>query len=165
MNTDTIIQASAQIVRITELKEGDVYKRVDSTTYGAENNKLVFGVVTSIMHNGVDGAICAIEIKQEAFSANTVTQQKVFTLNSNIAIFPAQPDELKQWAMDLQAEFDKKVADARGALETAQAQRAHVGNMIARALRGELTAPATAEGKAPALEAASTIEAAAEPSF
>ena len=116
MQTETIIRASAQIMRITELHAGDVYKRLE--TSGMESN-LVFGIVTDVMSNGEDAAVVATEISKSYYGP-TVRELKIFTTLSNVAIFPATPEEIAQRFAEYREEMGKKVAEAQKALDKAR---------------------------------------------
>lgn len=92
MDTKTLIQSTANIVRIVSLKPGDVYKRLHKD-YDHSTPEIRIGVVTDIMHNGETAVITAVEHHKDYNGVNQAV--KTFTENSNEQIFAAQPDELK----------------------------------------------------------------------
>ena len=49
METKTLIQSTATIIRVTSLEKGNVYKRLEESSYGT-GSKLLFGIVTEIMN-------------------------------------------------------------------------------------------------------------------
>lgn len=112
MQTSTLIQASADVVRIVSLKTGDVYKRLnDRTSYGTSvEPTLRFGVVTDVLNNGADAAITAIEF--DATYNDAKPEVKVFRTGTDVALFAATPDEVI-------AHLDQVTAAARRAVEEA----------------------------------------------
>lgn len=119
MRTESIIAASATVTRITELHPGDVYKRLDSTY---NESTLVFGIVTDVMSNGVDGAVVAIEVKKSVYDPQTIREVKVLSTTSDVAIFPAAPMEIKMRFSDLRDEFGRKIEAAQRELDKAREQ-------------------------------------------
>ncbi|MGH1563086.1 hypothetical protein [Mumia sp. DW29H23] len=113
MDTTTLIQASAKVVTITELKPGDVYKRVDDA-YGG--TKLIFGIVRDVMNNGTDAAFTALEVESGYQPTPTV---KVFKAGASLSLFAARPDEVSAHLVDVQMAAARRVADAERALTTA----------------------------------------------
>ena len=67
MHTKQIIQASANVIRITNLRKGDVYKRIDDSSYG---DKVHYGVVLNLYNNGEKTYIETIEYKARAGPGN-----------------------------------------------------------------------------------------------
>ncbi|HET8661094.1 MAG TPA: hypothetical protein VFM55_19115 [Micromonosporaceae bacterium] len=142
MQTSTLIQASADVVRIVSLKTGDVYKRLnDRTNYGtAVEPTLRFGVVTDVLNNGTDAAITAIEF--DATYNDAKPEVKVFRTGTDVALFAAKPDEVI-------AHLDQVTASARRAVEEANKElgkKRAVLELAQRAFdqRAELTAAQTA---------------------
>lgn len=121
MKTRQIIEASADVLTIVTLKKGDVYKRVvEASTF--ESSRLQFGIVTSVMHNGEDGAIAAIEYGI-SYSGLDV-QQIVMTTGSDIAIYPATVEEVREHLSQIRQTLDRKVKEATDAVEKATMLRA-----------------------------------------
>lgn len=89
METRTLVQGSAQIVRITSLKKGDVYKRLETTSYSSP--KLFFGTVTDVLNNGEQSSIIALEYDSSYSSVEVNT--KVFASDTELALFAADPRE------------------------------------------------------------------------
>ncbi len=92
MKTQNVIQASANIIRITQLKKGDVYKRVEEANYGGASIR--YGVVIDILNGGEKGFIESIEYTKSYSSIEAVV--KVFTGNDDIAIFPTTIEEVNE---------------------------------------------------------------------
>lgn len=149
MQTKTLIEASAEVLTITRLKAGDVYKRIAPPTYSGDP-ALKLGVVTSVMNNGEDSAFTSLELTPTY--AGITAETKVFTAGMDLVIFPATPDEIQVHCTDAQRGADKAVQEAAEKLNSARATQALVSQTIARVLRGELTAPASGD-HVPALPA------------
>jgi hypothetical protein len=135
MDTSQIVRSSAEVVSIVRLHPGDVYKRVESGYSG--DASLRFGVVQDTMNNGTDAAVTAIEWKAEY--AAVVTEIKVFDGSSPAAIFPATPDEIESFLIDLEKSAQQAVENAERAGENATKQMRRV-QILADQLHG-LTAP------------------------
>lgn len=136
MQTTQMIRNSAEVLTIVSLAPGDVYKRVEETSY--DGAKIRFGVVQSVMNNGTDAAVTAIELTP-ALPASVVAAQKVFTGSKPEAIFPATPDEVTAHLEALLDAAQKAVARATEEQEKAQRQYALVQSV--RASVGTLNAP------------------------
>lgn len=141
MHVRNLIEASANVVTITTLKRGDVYKRIIPATQYA-TARLQFGVVTSVMNNGERGAITAVEYAQD-FSAGVVATLAVFESETDVALFAANPEEVMEHVAEMRQAVERKVA------ETAQ-KASEARDMLARTsevLDGliELSAPQTSD--------------------
>src|SRR5690242_13776997 len=112
MQTQQIIEASADVLTIVTLKQGDVYKRVIEASQ-FESSKLQFGIVTSVMHNGHEGAIAAIEYGMDYSGLQVKTV--VMTTGSDIAIYPATPPEVAEHLAQIRQTVERRVRDAENA--------------------------------------------------
>ena len=138
MQVQQVIRNSADIVTITNLAPGDVYKRIEESSYG--DPVLRFGIVQSVMNNGEDAAVTALEYAPD-YTLGATTAVKVFTGTKPVAIFPATPDEVLD-------HIDGLEKAAEEALDRAtEAERKAVANLDrVRTLRlsiPSLTAPTT----------------------
>lgn len=104
METRQVIQASANIIRITNLSKGDVYKRIEESSYSEPGVK--YGIVMDLLN---DGNECFIEVLEYTKSYSTVSCSiKVFSGKKDVAIFPATPEEVKEY---LQSSVDSMERD------------------------------------------------------
>lgn len=140
MQVQQIIQASADVLTITRLAPGNVYKRVGETGYNGEPT-LRFGVVQSVMNNGTDAAVVALEYERD-YSTGVAVKMAVFNGGRPAALFPATPEEVTAHLDDLQQAAERKVTEATAALVKAQEAAAVVAQV--REQVGTLTAPDTA---------------------
>lgn len=119
MITKQAIQASANVIRITEVKVGDVYKRFsDSDSY---EDRVYYGIVKAI-HN--DGENAIIEAVEYCYRYSDITVElKVMKGTKEYTIFPATPE-------DLNTELDKaRIAQVR-AIEKANEEIAKANRLI-----------------------------------
>ncbi len=113
MQTKNIIQSSANIIRITQLHKGDVYKRIEESSYGDPTVK--YGVVMDILNQGDKGFIEALEYTK---SYSTIDASlKIFGGDKDIAIFPTTIEEVKNHLNSAVESIRKSIEDKRQALE------------------------------------------------
>lgn len=139
MQVRQIIQSSADVLTITRLSPGDVYKRVAENGYNAEPT-LRFGVVQSVMNNGEDSAITAVEWESD-YSAGAKATVKVFDGMKPAALYPATPDEVATHIDGLIASAERALREAEDAV-TKKAAALGAVRAMAQSV-GELTAPET----------------------
>jgi len=136
MQVQTLIQPQAEIVNIIQLREGDVYKRLQEGVYGG-TDEIKFGVVTGVVNNGTQSAITALEY---AASYNSVTvEHKTFSGTKELAIFPANPIEFAEHIDSLLNALDNGIADKERDL----AKQRDLRERVAKIKPGELTAAVT----------------------
>src|SRR5690606_11828344 len=97
METQTLVQASAEIITIHTLKKNDVYRRLETSSY--KGDQVMYGVVTDIGHNGEDAFIVSLEFDPND-SAGDITP-KTFGTSSNLALFACTPEEFTAAAADV----------------------------------------------------------------
>ena len=56
MQTKQIVQSSANVIRITKLVKGDIYKRFEQNS-----DDTYFGIVTDVLNDGINTIITATE--------------------------------------------------------------------------------------------------------
>jgi hypothetical protein len=147
VQTTNLVQASADVVRITTLTAGDVYKRFDTPSYGGPD--LLFGVVQDVLNNGTTVVITAVEYSNQGVSV--VAKMKVFGPGTDLALFAATPAEVGAHLGEVLKAANYAVVDAEKSLAAARAARDGVRAALARSLDGELTAAET-EVERPALQ-------------
>lgn len=118
MQVQQIIKASADVLTITRLSAGDVYKRVDTTGYNGEP-VLRFGVVQDVMNNGEDAAVTALEYERD-YTEGVKATLRVFTGAKPAAIYPATPDEVRAHLDDLEAGAERNLREAREKVRKAE---------------------------------------------
>jgi len=121
MQVQNIIQPAATIIRITEVKPGDVYQRLVKATYSGDKDKVVFGMVMSVLVNGEDAAITAIEFTAPMYGGTMEPEIKVFANGTDMALFPAT---VKEWNTHMSGALAKQTKEVEKAEATAERQRA-----------------------------------------
>lgn len=151
MQVQQLIQASANVITITALTPGDVYKRVTEGYSG--DATIQFGVVQSVMNNGTDAAVTALEYSPD-YQQGVVAKTAVFTGSKPQAIFPATPAEISVHLADLTKQAERVLKEKEKAL--AEAIKAHeaVTALATRIAAAELTEPST---HAPAINGELTV--------
>lgn len=97
--TESLVRASAEVVTITTLRKGDVYRRLYKPAYAPE--RMVFGVVLSIDHNGTNAAITALE-----FGPDTAPERAVFGTTIELNIFATTVEEAQQAFREIEAKAE-----------------------------------------------------------
>ena len=141
MQVQQIIQASADVLTVTRLAPGNVYKRVEDSGYGGP--VLRYGVVQSVMNNGTDAAVTALEYEAD-YSAGAKAIIKVFNGSTPAAIFPATPAEVTVHLDELMESARQAVIRAEEDLIKKQGALSAVVKMVESI--GDLTAPESTTG-------------------
>lgn len=145
MKTQTLVQDSAQIVRVVTLAEGDIYKRVDNKSTYSEA-KLSFGVVTSIMNNGESVAVTALEVQFDGYNSASV-RNRVFTADEDLQLFPATRGELLAHREDVMRAMRRAKESAESSLEEAIRRFEHAETVFGH-MAAALDAPQVLEVEA-----------------
>ena len=116
MRIDSIIQTNADVARIINLAEGDVYRRVITSNYSEP--KIVIGVVRQILQS-TDGTT-VVGVEYEKSFTGVAVKEHVMTGNSDVMIYPATPNELREALADFRDDLESKVDHAHRELERAQ---------------------------------------------
>lgn len=153
MRTETLVRASADIIRITTLNEGDVYKRLADKDYTG-NYKALFGIVQSVDFNGVDTLISAIEFDSD-FNGIGAPKHKVFGADADLKLFATSLDEVNLHLDDVEKVSAAAVETATKALRAAEATYLTTVNLLEKVRRQGLTAPAVSSE----LESADVVDA------
>lgn len=106
MQTKNLIQTSANVIRITNLKIGDIYKRYNDSSY---DSSVMYGLVKAINNNGEQTFIEAVEYKKSysSIDANFV----VFGGEKDINIFPATLEEIQDEFGKIVVKLEKEVKE------------------------------------------------------
>jgi hypothetical protein len=120
MQVQNIIQPAATIIRITEVKPGDVYQRLVKATYSGDKDRVLFGMVMAVLVNGEDAAITAIEFTPPMYGGTTEPEVKVFANGTDMALFPATVEE---WDTHMRGAISKQVKEVEKSEATLRRQR------------------------------------------
>jgi len=91
MNQQNLIRASANVVKITNLKVGDVVKQIEASNY---DDGIFYALVTDILNNGEDAFITLTRYKKSYSGIDCGV--KTFSGKQELNIFPATVDEVKE---------------------------------------------------------------------
>ena len=90
MNTKQLVQSSVNVIRITSINPGDMYKRFDDSS--SYSNDTFYGIVKGVHNNGEKTVIETTEFKRSYSSLDI--SNKIFTDKSeNFVVFPATLEE------------------------------------------------------------------------
>lgn len=130
MQTHSIIQSSANVIRITNLLKGNVYKRINKKY--SDSYESVYGIVQDIMNDGDKTFIEAIEYTKDwsSISSNVV----VFSGNDDLHIFPTTPEEIEEYFKGTIRSIEKSISEAEKELD----QKAKCLKMAKEFVEGEL---------------------------
>lgn len=135
METRTLIEPTAQVITITKLSKGDVYKRLVKNY--SDTYDLRIGVVTDVMHNGSEAALTALEFSSSYM--NATAEIKVFGGDNDLALFHADPAEIEAYLGDVLKESERTVESKRKEVEKAELVSQTVRNVMLS--KHQLTAP------------------------
>ena len=107
MQTKTLIQSSANVIKITELVVGNTIKVV-KTDYN-NNPELYYGVVTDLINTG-EKSYVQLSIYKRAY--NRIESESVlYNGEKDIDIFPATPEEVKEFLSEAVVAMRKSFED------------------------------------------------------
>lgn len=112
MQTKNVIQTSANVIRITNLKKGDIYKRYEDSSY---SSSLYYGLVKDIKNNGEETFIEAIEYKKSYSSVDA--DLKIFSGSKDLAIFPATLEEVQEEFSGVVEKLEKEIKEKQKEIE------------------------------------------------
>ena len=92
MQTQEIIQANCNVIRITSLRKWDVFKLVDTTYSSAE---IKYWVIVDIMNSWDKSFIEVVQYDKRYW--NITAEIKIHEWTKDISIFPAKIDEIKEY--------------------------------------------------------------------
>jgi hypothetical protein len=104
MNTKNIIQASANVIRITSVKVGDIYKRFDD-----QYDYTYFGIVKNVWNDGVSAIIESVEYRYSYSSIDV--QYKILKGTKDYTIFPATLEDLQNEFAGCIAKKEKEIEE------------------------------------------------------
>jgi hypothetical protein len=114
MQTKQAIQTSANVIRITSISAGDVYKRFEE---GYED-KTYYGVVKAV-HN--DGEKTIIEATEYCYRYSDLSvDHKIISGTKDYIIFPSTPEELNLEFSKAKKSQIKKIENAKEQIEKSE---------------------------------------------
>lgn len=105
MEIKQAIQSSANVIRITNISTGDVYKRFDPSY----DDKVHYGVVRNVHNDGEKAIVEAVEYTKSWNGVDIAI--KVIRGEKDYTLFPAEPEELNVELESVVASKQKAIAD------------------------------------------------------
>ena len=137
MQTATLVHQTSEKVVISQLAEGDVYKRlIPKTAYEVE--KIVMGVVTDILHNGETAVVQATEFEADTYSVTP--KMRVFGPDTDLILFPAKPEDIEQHYAEVRKYAETQVKDAQKTLRQREDVVLHLATIVERLVSKGLAA-------------------------
>lgn len=134
MNVKQAIQSSANVIRVTSISPGDVYKRFDPSY----DDKVYYGVVRNVHNDGETAVIQAVEYTK---SYNSIDINfKVIRGEKDYTLFPAEPYELNVELGDVVTKKEKLIADKTNEIKKLEAEIQELNGIISGDLLRDLKA-------------------------
>lgn len=107
MQVQQAIQSSANVIRVTSVSAGDVYKRFDDSY----DDRVYYGVVRSV-HN--DGETAIIEATEYSYRYSSLEVNiKVLRGDKEYKLFPSNPEELNLELSDVVEKKQQEIEKAQ----------------------------------------------------
>ena len=132
MQTKQIIQSSANVIRITNIAKGNIYKRFD-------DNYTYLGVVKSVLNDGEKTIIEATEYRA-SYSGMEATN-KVIKGENDYTIFPATLEDFEQEFTSVVESLKKKIEDSKKSILDNEKTIEFTNRLISGELQKELSVP------------------------
>lgn len=133
METQQAVQVSAQVVRITNVKAGDVYKRFDKDY----DDRVYFGVVKAVHNDGDNAIIEAVEYNYRYSSLSV--DYKVLKGKNDYILFPCTPEELNLELDKARKSEQRKIEDAQETIEKSTRLLQEIDGLITGETQKKLT--------------------------
>lgn len=135
MKTQQAIQSSANVVRITSVSAGDVYKRFSESDY---DDHVYYGVVKAV-HN--DGEKTIIEAIEYCYKYSDISvDYKTISGKAEINIFPATPEELNLELDKARKAQTKKIEEAHEQIEKSESLIKEIDGLVSGETQKQLQA-------------------------
>ncbi len=113
-NVKTLIEANANIVQVTELNVGDIYRRLEKES--SNDYTTAVGRVLDIKYNGQDAYVRCLEINPPRYGSYSV-KEKVFGTDSDIVIFTCMTEEFMVEIERCKSSLEKEINDSKQAIQ------------------------------------------------
>lgn len=133
MQTKQIIQSSANVIRITKLAKGNLYKRFDDGDY------TYYGIVTDVLNDGVNTIITSTEYKKSWSSMDCAN--KVIKGEKDYVLFPATIEEIQNEFQSVIESKEKSIESNKKAIKEAEDIIEVTKKLISGEMQKELTLP------------------------
>lgn len=113
MQTRNIIQAQANVIKITSLTKGDVVKIIEKEYQ--DNYKTCYGVVIDLLNSGTKTFIQIL--KYEKSYGDVKAEIKTFSGEDDLTMFPATVEEVKDFFSGAIERLKSDIEDAKKKLQ------------------------------------------------
>lgn len=108
MQTKSLIQANANVIKIVNLKKGDVYKRIEERY--SNDYEVRYGVVQNIYNDGENTHIETLEYNK-SFSDISVNL-RVFSGKQDLSIYPVSIEEISEHFESMILKMEKGIVES-----------------------------------------------------
>lgn len=134
MQTKQIVQASANVIRITNVQKGNLYKRFDDS-----GDYTYYGIVTDVLNDGINTVITATEYRRSWSSMDV--ENKVIRGEKEFVIFPATLEEFQDEFKTVVERKQKDIEDYQQKIIEAEKTIEITKRLISGELQKELSIP------------------------
>jgi len=139
MQTKNIVQTSANVIRITSIAAGNVYKRFDDSY----SKDIFIGVVKAVHNDGERTFIESTEYKT-SYSGVDVSQ-KIISDKEDVCLFPSSPEELNTVLLEGKKSVERKIRDAEAEITKNQKLLSEITGLVDGSKLAELSASSYSE--------------------
>lgn len=138
MQTKQIVQASANVIRITNIQKGNLYKRFEES-----GDYTYFGVVTDVLNDGSNTIITATEYRKSWGDMNV--ENKVIRGEKEFVIFPATIEDFQMEFKDVISKKQREIECHKEEIVKAEKTIEITQKLLSGELQKELSTPAFKE--------------------
>lgn len=103
----------ANVISVTSLREGDVFKLLEVNSYGADS--IFYGIVVDLFNTGESAYIQVLQYKK---SYEDITAElKVYSGDKDLAIFPATIEEVQKYFSESIKKLEKDIEEKKEAIQ------------------------------------------------
>lgn len=135
METRTLIQAQANVLRVTALKKGDVVKLIEKEYSG---NEIYYAVVIDMLNTGKETFLQLLQYKKQY--SDITASIKTYDGSKDIALFPATIAEVQEHFESAVKDMRNKIEDRKKDLQKDQEALAKLQSFSEGELSRKLTA-------------------------
>lgn len=113
METKNLIQTTANVIKITNVKKGDILKIAKEEYSSVE---LYYGVVIDLLNTGSKSYITILQYKKSY--GDISAEIKTFKGTEDLSIFPAEINEVKEYFEEAVNKLEKTIEEDKEKLQT-----------------------------------------------
>jgi hypothetical protein len=117
MKTQQIVQSQANVIRVTNISAGDVYKRFENEGY---DKGTYYGIVKNVYNDGEKTIIESTECKYEY--SRITPKYKTISGTDDVVLFPASVEEMNLEFENARSSLERKITESLREVEEAKQQ-------------------------------------------